>query len=296
MHAPTRVPGVIAVFAFLIACDSTEPRVPTAIQVDRQSVAVEVGDTVRIAATLLDQHGRSYDVAPQTHAITWTSSNPNVASVTGGLVRGESGGTATISVGAGTLTPVQVPVTVTARTVTMQLSFSYGGHRTGTFAVSETVRLDQPGDSWAVTFYDSQNIGQDIVAQRRRADGAYDFIHFWFDGPPITSTGPRTISDGYLILGYDADADDLEALYFFSSGGADFTHATGQRVAGAFSMGMADVETGSALSVSSGSFNIPFLSDDELAAAPGSDSAAPLAQTLHTVLQRSDLRARSGAR
>jgi hypothetical protein len=258
------------------ACDSTEPRVPGSIEADRLSIAMDVGDTVRIEAVILDQNGRAFDIPPAGHSITWSSSNPGVATVNAGLVRGVSNGSATITVSAGALPSVQVPVEVRLRTVTMQLGFAYSGDRAGSFSVAETRRLDQVDwqGNWAVSFHDDDYGSHDIIAQRRRTDGRYDFIYFWIDGEPITTTGNRAISAGFMILGFNSQNETWEAAYSASAGNANFSVATAQQVAGTFSLTMVEEESAATLSVSSGTFDVPFLSDAELSAEPAAADAA----------------------
>jgi hypothetical protein len=264
------LPAGLAIVVAIGACDSTEPRIPTALQVDRQTLTLEVGDTTRIEAFVVDQHGRAYDPPPEGHAITWSSSNPGVATVSGGLVRGVSSGAATISASAGALQPAQVPVTVEARTVTMQFGLSYSGHRTGSLSISETVQLTQIDGfgNLALSYYDTGHGSQDIVAQQRRADGTYDLVHIWFDGPQITTTGSRAISAGFMVLGFDLQTETWDAAYLVASGTANFTTAGLRQVAGTFVMSMAEHESGQALSVTGGSFIVPVLTDSDFAAAP----------------------------
>lgn len=283
-----RTLSVILALVVFAACDSTEPRVPTAIQVDHQTINMETGDTVRIEAVILDQRGRAYDVPPEGHTISWSSSAPGVATVQGGLVRGVGAGTATISASAGALTPAQVAVSVTARTVTMQLSFSYAGHRTGSLSVSVVSRVDQiDGDgSFAFSFYDFDFGSHDIFAQRRRTDGTYDIFWVWFEGDRITATGARTMSDGFIILGLDPQTDSWDAAYLLANGSTDFTTVTTRQMAGTFTATMAELDSGATLTVSSGTFNVPFLTEQELGGAHAIAGDAPLVAVPEPLLQR----------
>ena len=75
----------------------TEPpaQVPSLITLSSQTVVLTaVGQTIQITATVLDQESKVIAGA----AVTWTSSNPNVASVSpGGVVTAVSNGTARIT-------------------------------------------------------------------------------------------------------------------------------------------------------------------------------------------------------
>jgi hypothetical protein len=257
-----------ATVAVLVACDSTEPRVPTSLEVDRQSVTLEVDETVVVQATVLDQHGRALDPAPQGLEVTWTSTRPDIAAVTNGEIRGVSPGTATIRATAGTLPAAEIAVTVepgrltisagafnvpfitqaewegnatSGRNVTSQLSFSYQGHRTGTVAISATFMTDAiPWDgNWAVTRYDAEWDDQDILAQRRRTDGLYDFLWFWVDGR-VTAPGTRPADSGIFFVGYNADTDAVDAVYIVTGGSVSFTSASATQLVGTFSL---DLET-----------------------------------------------------
>ncbi len=61
------------------------------------TLLLKVGETQRVNATVRDTAG----VVIEDPALAWSSSDPKVASVTGGLVKGESLGTATVSVATG---------------------------------------------------------------------------------------------------------------------------------------------------------------------------------------------------
>ena len=73
---------------------------PDSVTLDKSSATIEVGKTVTIVATANGD-------------VVWTTSNPNVATVTGGVVTGVSAGTVTITATCGTATAT-CEVTVTA--------------------------------------------------------------------------------------------------------------------------------------------------------------------------------------
>jgi hypothetical protein len=250
----------VALAVVLGACgDTTEPRVPTSLQVSTQSVTMEVGDTVRINAHIADQHGNAFDTPPAGHTIAWSSSNNNVVTVSGGLLTAVGMGSAVVTASAGALTPREINVQVTGPAMPMQLSFSYSGHRSGTFSVTATAF--DPEGSFALSFYDTDYVSQDVLAQRRRTTSVYDFFHFWVDGNPITTTGTRDISDGYFILGFNVNTESWDAVYQVVSGSVNFTTVTSERMVGTFSVVMEEMDTGATLNVTSGTFDVPNVGD-----------------------------------
>jgi hypothetical protein len=261
----TKTAVLAATVALMVACDTTEPRVPTSVEVDQQTVAMEVGETVTVVATVLDQHGRAYDTPPAGFEIAWTTTQAGVATVTDGEIRGVGSGTATIRASAGALPPAEIQVSVQARTATAQIAFSYSGHRTGTFSVVSTFRLDNVpwNDDWALTVFNLEYEDQDIIAQRRRTDGLYDFIWFWVDGQ-VTTPGTRLVDAGILMLGFDPATDAAEAVYFVASGSVNFTTATPLTLAGTFTLAMVEEETTEALNVTGGAFDLPVAADADV--------------------------------
>jgi hypothetical protein len=113
-----KIPGTAILAALLLGgCgDAIEPPVPAAVQVSRSAVEVQHGETVTLTATIVDQRG-SPMAAPPGLTIVWSSEQPGVATVTGGVVRGEWPGETSITASAGSLPAavVQVQVTPAAR-------------------------------------------------------------------------------------------------------------------------------------------------------------------------------------
>jgi hypothetical protein len=272
----TRRISAAAALVALVACGSdsgTEPRLPSDLALDRATLTLEIGDTLRVNASILDQHGRAFDVPPAGFDVTWASSNALVASVQDGLVTAVSSGTVTITASAGTLS-AQLPATILARTVTMQLSFTYSGDWDGSFSVSAIRRLDDLGDNVAISFYDADYGSHDILAERLRSDGRFDLIWFWFDGPPITAAAALEISDGLVILGFDPQWQAWEGVYLLVSGDAEFTSVTGRQVAGTFEIELAEETTMEGLTVAAGAFDVPFVTLEELGLEPAFGPAA----------------------
>jgi hypothetical protein len=256
-----RVSVVVALAGAVLtaACDSTEPRVPTSVEVQPTAVTVEVGDTAMVTASILDQHGAPFSTPPEDHPITWTSSFGSIASVSNGVITGESPGTATVTVRAGELEPVEVQVTVEPRTVTSQLAFDYSGDRSGTFSISETFRLvvAEIPDDLAYSLYDQQEAEQIVGGEHLRADGLYDVIVFWVDGR-VTSTGSRSIVGGVVLFGFDLDVSSWEAAYVMTAGSVTFASVSELQLAGSFQMEMLEFDTEAGLEVD-GTFDLPVI-------------------------------------
>ena len=105
LPGPARRALLLSACLALVSCgdDTTSPtppaaRTPATITLEPGTVRLEVGDTVRIRASVLDDRGEPIADA----AVAWTSSDPSVASVDAtGLVRGVGAGAASISATSG---------------------------------------------------------------------------------------------------------------------------------------------------------------------------------------------------
>jgi hypothetical protein len=96
-----------------VACsDSTAPeRVPTEIRIAQSSVQLNDGDTLRLAATVLDQKGEPLAALPGGAALAWSSSSPAVVAVSDGLLTALRPGMARVTAQAGSAaTSVEVAV------------------------------------------------------------------------------------------------------------------------------------------------------------------------------------------
>jgi hypothetical protein len=251
-----------AVITLLGACDTTDPRVPTAIQVDQQTVNVQVGETVTVEAFLVDQRGRAYDIPPAGFEITWSSDDPNVATVQNGDITGVGSGQTTVRAAAGTLPPAEIHVEVEGsldivggtfdlpiltgeedddEVVTARMAFTYSGHRTGTFAVENTFAVGDmsANDSYGYSFANDEFNDQDFIAWQRRDDGLIDYIEFYVDGL-VTETGAATVYLGFFLIGYDVVEDTEEQFYRLEAdpGMMNITTATDTRLAGTFTLTM----------------------------------------------------------
>ena len=146
--APRVVPDALLLALSLAAggCGGTEPEVPAAASLDLASVSLaSLGQTTQLAATVTDQKGDRI-ASP---ALTWTSSNGAVASVSStGLVTAAGNGSATITVAAGSAT-AQADVTVSQMPADMQ-KVAGDGQTTApgrAVAVPITVQVNDAGGS-----------------------------------------------------------------------------------------------------------------------------------------------------
>ncbi len=105
----------------------------TNISLDKTSVALEIGDTQTLTATITPSNATD-------KTVTWTSSNPSVASVSNGVITAKAVGTATITVkttdGSKTAT-----CTVTVKTPTVSVAGISLNKSAATLEIDETVTL-----------------------------------------------------------------------------------------------------------------------------------------------------------
>jgi hypothetical protein len=290
---------ILALLTLLItACgDTTEPIVPTTLELSELALNLERFDTVRVTATLLDQHGSPFAAMPIGFEVTWSSSAPQVAEVDNGTVVAVSPGSATITARAGNLPPANLPVQVSRRTYQGQLSFEYSGHRSGSFVVSSSFQFLPSGDpnaaNVAFTNFNTEWEDQDIFAMRERDDGLSDVLWFWVD-QAVSTTGTRPVSDGMLFLGASPDAH--EDLYWVSSGTVEFTAATARRLAGTFTMSLEHEQLDATLSVTDGAFDLPVVPEAELEGTGETGAATNFSVSSWTVIPGHIYRAVAEAR
>ena len=117
------------------------------VTVSLASSSINVGDTTRATATLLDYHNR-----PLTRTVTWSSSNPSVASVDStGLVTGVAAGSAIITAARGYKSG--------SATITVTSIGTTGTDSVASVAVSLAATSLNPGQTTqaSATTYDSAN-------------------------------------------------------------------------------------------------------------------------------------------
>ena len=107
---------LMALMALLVACAVSACEDPvvevSSVSVSPTSANLEVGGTVSLTATVSPSNATD-------KTVTWSSSNANVATVSGGIVKAVGEGTATITATAGgkkatcqvTVSPVRIAVT-----------------------------------------------------------------------------------------------------------------------------------------------------------------------------------------
>jgi hypothetical protein len=257
--------ALVAATAVIGACDTTAPRVPTAVELDQETLTVGVGDTATAQAVVVDQDGRAFISPPDGFVIMWTSSDEAIATVDDGVIAGVAGGVATITARAGDLPPADVLVHVestlhvtdgvldlpivqaddsASRVVEAEMAFSYSGHATGSFALDRTFTLDEVSaeDSYAWTFYNEEWGDQDFVAWQYRDDGLLDYMEFYVDGG-VAAPGTYDVYMAFFMRGLDVASNTVETYYLLdpeqgaAPGTLTVTEADGQLV-GTFSMAL----------------------------------------------------------
>jgi hypothetical protein len=108
------IAGVFVLIAVVACSETTQPRVPTSIQVSQTSVRMEEGESTAVTATLLDQNGNPFTGPVDGFAIIWSSSAPATASVDQGVITGETPGIAIVTVKAGPLPGAGIDVRIDA--------------------------------------------------------------------------------------------------------------------------------------------------------------------------------------
>jgi hypothetical protein len=134
--------------------------------------------------------------------------------------------------------------------VRAQLSFTYSGHRSGSFSLDNTFAVGDMSldDSFGYVSYNPDWNDQDFYAWQRQEDGRIDYIELWVDGA-ITAPGAATVYFGFLILGWDPVTDSEEAVYVLDGapGAMHVSTATEARLAGTFELQGQSEETAAAL-------------------------------------------------
>ena len=116
----------LALVLLVVACGGSEPRIPTTLELTPPSVAfTALGQSQQLSTSVTDQHGNPLSEA----AISWASSNGNVASVSStGLVTAQGPGTSEIMATAGSANATAAVSVVQTPT---QLSKVSGDGQTG---------------------------------------------------------------------------------------------------------------------------------------------------------------------
>jgi hypothetical protein len=286
----TRTPLVLAAAGLLSACgDSTEPRVPAALELEHEAVEVEVNDSTLVNVVVLDQFGQAFMAPPSGFEIDWHVRDPAVARVTDGYIVGLRAGSTTVTASAAGITPVEVVVDVVASQLTGQLSFDYAGHASGSFEVSADFSLDpERGPTtgeWVVTFHDPAFGSHDVLAVRTRQSGSVDLVWFWVTGE-VTAAGTHDVDSGMLVLGFVEALNAAEGSYEVVGGSVEFTAVSSARMGGSFTLTLRDA-AGNGVEATDGVFDAPVVPASSILAssAPGVDAAVPVPATAAALLR-----------
>jgi hypothetical protein len=291
MRLMPKSPLVLTAAALLLtACgDSTEPRIPAALELEHEAVEVEVNDSTLVNVVVLDQFGREFVAPPSGFQIDWHVQDPAVARVTDGYIVGLRTGSTTVAASAAGITPVEVGVDVVPTQFTGQLSFDYAGHASGSFEVSSDFSLDpERGPTtgeWVVAFHDPDFGSHDVLAVRTREDGSVDLAWFWVTGE-VTAAGTHDVDSGVLVLGFVEALNAAEGSYEVVGGSVDFTAVSSARMAGSFVLTLRDA-AGNVLEATNGVFDAPVVPASSILAssAPGVDAAVPVPAAAASLLR-----------
>jgi hypothetical protein len=242
------------------ACgDSTEPRVPTALELEFGTLDVEVTDSILLTVLVLDQFGAAYATLPPGLDVTWAVQDPAVARVEDGRVVGLQSGSTVVTATAAGLAPAQAAVQVTPNEFTGQLAFEYAGHASGSLDVTTGFSLDPlqgpTTGAWVVAFHDPDFNSHDVLVHTTRPDGSIDLAWFWVTAE-VTEPGIREADSGLLVLGFVPELNAAEGTYELIAGIVDFTEVSDARLAGVFTLTFADA-AGNIVEVTNGAFDAP---------------------------------------
>jgi hypothetical protein len=109
----TRLTACALLLGLIVACSSTDPRIPTALTLDATSLSfTSVGEQQQLSPTITDEDGKTLSA----DEASWSSSDPAVATVSqSGLVTAQGSGSAQVTATAGSVSDaaqisvVQIP-------------------------------------------------------------------------------------------------------------------------------------------------------------------------------------------
>jgi hypothetical protein len=144
-----RAAGLSAILLTLACSDSTGPGGPKvgAVIVTASHTVLSIGDSVQLVATVRDEGG----VTMSGHAVTWSSSDAAVASVSArGLVVGRAGGSTRVMVASGEVSD-SILISVMPGACTTALAtgtISLAQTRSGSHSPGDCLYLGQAADGW----------------------------------------------------------------------------------------------------------------------------------------------------
>mgnify|MGYP001852239130 CR=1 FL=1 len=146
----------LAMLFSVTACGDSEVVDPVTVTISQETASVEVGSTVTLTATASDES-----------AITWSSSDTDVATVSGGVVTGVSAGTATITATSGDATATcTVTVTKTedpTEEVTITISQETASVEVGSTVTLTATASDESAITWSSSDTDVATVSGGVV-------------------------------------------------------------------------------------------------------------------------------------
>jgi probable HAF family extracellular repeat protein len=175
---------------------------PESIRLNMHAVRLTAGEDTTVVATLHDRYGYEIITPPSGFQVTWSTSDPDVATVDGGLVRAVGAGQAVVTAAAGSLAPAAVDVQVLEAEGVID---GYQALALGRLGGTQS-------NAWAIN-------GSGVVAGWTDASGGRAFRWSEADGmsalPGITSS--RGINDAGDIVGFSNHASGWTA-YVYANG------------------------------------------------------------------------------
>jgi hypothetical protein len=252
MSLRTLAPLVLGGVLLAAACNgTTEPAVPTALEIDPPTLTLVEGDTATLDYRVLDQQGRAMTELPPGFTVTWSADDESVVLVSDGRVTAVGGGGETVvRATAQGVDPGAATVTVEARVFEGTASVDYSGEVNGRFEVSSTFRFD--GDwpetaDWVFAYYDEDEEDHVVIAfDAQDATGNVGDMLILFLAGELTpgrvidwdwaacDAGDAAACEGFgfldLNVALDGSTTGEEAEYDLDEGTFEFAAATSDEI------------------------------------------------------------------
>jgi probable HAF family extracellular repeat protein len=208
--APARRLGLAILLALTVAgCGNGGPSDlastrPESIRLNMHAVRLTAGQDTTVVATLHDRYGYPVPTPPTGFQVTWSTSDPGVATVSGGVVRSVGAGTTVVTASAGSLAPATVDVHV------LEAEGVIDGYQAMALGNLGGTR----SNAWGIN-------GIGVVVGWSDADGGRAFR--WSEAEGMSALPGITSSRGIN------DAGDIVGLSHHASGWTAYVYANGVR-------------------------------------------------------------------